>query len=218
MTGALAMELVQNVRAPTVREQFRAQTIQRLHNYVAGTATLIDHSRRLMKGRSGTIVSEFETMKTSLEQNPEVPFVKDLRNFTLHRELPGLGHTVQFADLNSSDASMSSEVDLSVEQLLAWTEWKPASRAFIERHEDKIALRPVVTRHGELIRDANVWLLRELVAANADALSEVNRLSVERAAIFFGTDVATAEQMIRDRKLQLAAEDDVLSDENRLAP
>ena len=81
--GALAMELVQNVRAPTVREQFRAQTIQRLHNYVAGTATLIDHSRRLMKGRSGTIVSEFETMKTSLEQNPEVPFVKDLRNFTL---------------------------------------------------------------------------------------------------------------------------------------
>ena len=63
-----------------------------------------------------------------------------------------------------------------------------------------------------------MWLLRELVAANADALSEVNRLSVERAAIFFGTDVATAEQMIRDRKLQLAAEDDVLSDENRLAP
>ena len=52
-----------------------------------------------------------------VEQNPEVPFVKDLRNFTLHRELPGLGHTVQFADLNSSDASMSSEVDLSVEQL-----------------------------------------------------------------------------------------------------
>src|ERR1700678_3235248 len=41
---SLALEMVQNVRPPDVREKFQSDTTQRLHNYVAGTMTLVEHS------------------------------------------------------------------------------------------------------------------------------------------------------------------------------
>lgn len=69
----LAFELIQNVREPTVREQFHAQTTQRLPNYLASAQSLVDHVRRLMRDRAGPIAKEFERRKAALLQNPEVP-------------------------------------------------------------------------------------------------------------------------------------------------
>ena len=71
----LALELIQNVHRPDVRERFEAATVQRLHNYVAGTMTLVDHTRRIMRARSGAIPDEFAKRKALLLANPEVPFV-----------------------------------------------------------------------------------------------------------------------------------------------
>ncbi|MGA9315882.1 MAG: hypothetical protein WBV77_14785 [Solirubrobacteraceae bacterium] len=92
---ALAVELFQNMYRPDAREAYEAAVTQRLHNYVAGAATLVDHARRLMKGRTGTIAEEFEGRKAEVIANPEVPFIKDLRNFVLHQAHPFLGHTVR---------------------------------------------------------------------------------------------------------------------------
>jgi hypothetical protein len=78
---ALAVELFQNMYRPDAREGYEAEVTQRLHNYVAGAATLVDHARRLMKGRTGKIANEFERRKLETIANPEVPFIKDLRNF-----------------------------------------------------------------------------------------------------------------------------------------
>jgi len=44
---AVMVELIQNVHAPDVADEINAQIDQRLHNYVASTASLIDHSRNL---------------------------------------------------------------------------------------------------------------------------------------------------------------------------
>lgn len=45
---ALAMELVQNVREPQVRDRYRATLDQKLHNYLASAFTLVDHVRRIV--------------------------------------------------------------------------------------------------------------------------------------------------------------------------
>ncbi|HEY3947357.1 MAG TPA: hypothetical protein VGL78_19180 [Solirubrobacteraceae bacterium] len=77
------------------REELLAEVTQRLHNYVAGTMTLVDHSRRLLRGRSGAVVDEFGAKLASVVENPEILFVRDLRNFMLHGSLPLIAHRLR---------------------------------------------------------------------------------------------------------------------------
>jgi hypothetical protein len=206
----LAMELVQNVRPPEARDAFRLAVLRELHNYVASAMTLVDHSRRMMRDRSGPIADELEARKEAFLANPEVKFVQDLRNFTLHRELPPLGHRVSMQNLNTPDATMVSEVQLSVESLSSWDGWAPTSVEFLNQQGDAVELRQVIERHRELVIEINAWLLNELVDANADSLDEVNELIVERNAVLAGVSIEearqTTEEVTRQRTLPAADE------------
>ena len=84
--------------------------------------------------------------------NDEIPFVKDLRNFTLHRELPLLGHVVQIAN---SGAEVRSEVGLSASQLLEWGSWTAPSRRFISARGSDLALRLIIRAHGKIVWEVN---------------------------------------------------------------
>jgi hypothetical protein len=78
----LALKLIPGVD-PAVRGEFNAEVIRRLHNYVAATMTLVDHSRRLMRERTGSVADEFRTRKTTLLTNPEVRFIQELRKWAM---------------------------------------------------------------------------------------------------------------------------------------
>ena len=47
-----------------------------LHNYVASAMALVEHTRRIMRARSGAIADEFERSKSDVTSNPQVPFVE----------------------------------------------------------------------------------------------------------------------------------------------
>ena len=206
----LAMELVQNVRPPEVRDGFRLGVLRALHNYVASAMTLVDHSRRMMRDRSGQIADELEKRKEAFLANPEARFVQDLRNFTLHRELPPLGHKVSMQNLNTPDVTMVSEVQLSVESLRSWDGWTATSLEFLNQQGGAVELRPVIERHRDLVIDMNAWLLNELVDANADLLDEVDELIVERNAVLAGVSIEegrrTTEEVTRQRTSPAADE------------
>jgi hypothetical protein len=189
----LAFELIQNVRPPHIREKFHADTTQRLHNYVAGTMTLVDHSRRIMRRRTGQVAEEFEQRKIELLKNPEVGFIQDLRNFLLHRTLPFFAHTLSMANVNTPQQTMTSEVELSVVELTEWDRWSSSSRRYLESLGEVVTLRPLIKHHGHLIVEINNWLHDALAIANRDSLAEVNRLVVERNAVLTGSDFAQAE-------------------------
>jgi hypothetical protein len=191
----LAVELFQNMYRPDVREAFQAETAQRLHNYVAATMTLVDHSRRIMRDRSGSIAEELVERKSVLLSNPEVPFIQDLRNFTLHRSLPFLGHTVRVTDVNTPGQTITAEIELSVADLKAWDGWSAPVRAFLDSQGEAVVLRPLVRRHGELVASLNAWLYNSLAKTNEAALAEVNRLAVERNAVLSGRSPVEAEHL-----------------------
>jgi hypothetical protein len=189
---ALAIELFQNMRRPDVREGYEAAVTNTLHNYVAGSATLVDHTRRLMRGRVGALPEEFNRRKADLVANAEVPFVKDLRNFVLHRAHPFLGHTVTVA---SSQGSITGEIELSQTDLLTWDRWSSPARAFIKDQAEKIPLRPIVQRHGKLMIELHNWLHDQLARANTSALEDTNQLVDERNGILAGLDSAAAQRL-----------------------
>lgn len=187
----LAFELIQNVRPPIVRDQFQRVVTQRLHNYLASTVSLVDHVRRVMKDRDDDIANEFELRKAALlVEQPAIPFVHDLRHFTLHRALPFIGHR-----LTETEGHLDSEVQLGVASLQTWDRWSSASRTFLRTSGDSIPLRHVIRHQGQSVADLNMWLLNALNEANAPRLAEVNRLVVARNAILHGVDQEAAERI-----------------------
>jgi hypothetical protein len=67
-----------------------------LHNSVASAMALVEHTRRIMRGRSGAIADEFERRKSDVTSNPQVPFVHNLRNYVLRHYLPFIGHEAEW--------------------------------------------------------------------------------------------------------------------------
>lgn len=72
-----------------------------------------------MRGRKDALAQEFDARRQLVLANPEIPFVQDLRNFTLHLALPFVGHTVTLpgpADPEGTgadrDAAMTTLVEL----------------------------------------------------------------------------------------------------------
>jgi hypothetical protein len=192
----LAVELFQNVRRPVVRTRFEGAVMRALHNYVASASALVEHTRRIMRERSGPIVDEFERKKRDVIAHPEVPFIHNLRNYVLHHSLPFIGHEVRLQP--QPGVLATSEIQLSVRQLTAWDGWSTPARRFVESQGEVLVLRPVIAIHAELTVELNLWLYEQLVAANEPALSEVNRLVVERNAILGGTDLEEATRVTEE--------------------
>lgn len=189
---ALAVELFQNMRRPDIREGYEAAVTNTLHNYVAGSATLVDHTRRVMDGRTGPIAEEFDQRKKRVASDPEVLFIKNLRNFVLHRAHPFLGHTVSVAD---QSGRITGEIELSRTDLLTWDRWSSPARAFVRDQPEKIPLRPVVQHHAELMIELHNWLHDQLALANRAALKDTNRLVDEGNAILTGLDRVGAQRL-----------------------
>jgi hypothetical protein len=138
----LALRMAQDLGGPVA-----AEVTRRLHNYVTSAMTLVDHCRRLLADRSGRIVSEYERRKVAILGEPEIPFIQGLRNFSLHRSLPLLGYTLSV----TRDSVERSEVQLSVPDLLEGDRWSAGTRQFIATHGERLALRPVMRKHHDLV-------------------------------------------------------------------
>lgn len=195
----LAFELAQNVRAPVVRDQFEALLTRRLHNHLASTMSLVEHVRRVMRGRSGPLASEFDRRRNEVAKHPEIFFMQNLRNYVLHHELPFLGHHWAITKVNTTEQTIESEVKLSCSGLLEWDGWTSQSSAFLSDSEEALGLRPIVLRHGELVRDLNFWLVSRLQDENESGLREVNELIVECNAILSGVDLETSRRITHER-------------------
>jgi hypothetical protein len=189
----LAVELFQNMWRPDVRVRFEGAVMRALLNYVASAGALVEHTRRIMRGRSGPTVDEFERKKREVISTPEVLVVQGLRNYVLHHSLPFIGHEVRMQP--EPGVAATGEIRLSVQQLVDWDGWSPPARQFILSAGDALALRPVIELHGELVSRLNLWLCQQLSAANAPALAQANRLIDERNAILGGMDLDEARRV-----------------------
>ncbi|MEO8425375.1 MAG: hypothetical protein ABI595_15875 [Actinomycetota bacterium] len=201
----LAIELIQNVHSPIVRDDFEKLLSRRLHNHLASTASLVDHVRRIVKRLPSSVAPGFGARTDVLTQAPEVGFVRDLRNFTLHRALPFLGHKITISNMNTAEQEFESEVELSVQELLRWDRWTPSSRSFISSQGEAVRLRAVIDRQGQLVWDHNMWLgqrMADYVGAHVD---EINQLRLGVVCAQFGVSPEVGHQMMVER----AARDEV---------
>lgn len=187
----LAIELVQNARETDVLERFLDDVVQRLHNYVAGAATLVDHTRRLVARYGETDFGiEYQQRRARVADAPETALIGGLRNFMLHRALPVLRHSLSFSNVNTSQQEVTSETELSVSALLEWDGWNSSARTYLNTGGSSLALRPLIEAHGLLVDDLMSWMLGCFDGLHGDEVSQVNILISRRNAILAGSDEA----------------------------
>lgn len=191
----LAIELVQNVRRPVVRDAFIGELTRALHNYLASAHSIVDHARRLMRQADPDFAAEFKTrVEEAIQDHPVMHFIGGLRNYSVHRRLPFLGSNFSMQNPNSPEAGFQSEIQMSVEQLLEWDGWPATAKEFLFQHAPTFAVGPLIEEHGPVVYDLNVSLHERLMEKNVDALSEVNEMVIEFNATLTGTDAETTRQ------------------------
>jgi hypothetical protein len=191
----LALELIQNMRPAAVREKYTAELSRALHNYLASAFTLIDHVRRIMRNRNDEVATKHHERLDALPDVLELPFVKNLRNYTLHQTLPVVRHELEITHPNHQAMTMDSRIQLDVVSLLKWKGWSAASKRFLAQCGDHVDLRPVIQKHGEAVLTLNAHLLNDLLEANKADLADLNRLVLERNAVLLGGDIERAERV-----------------------
>jgi hypothetical protein len=197
----LAIELVQNVRKPVVRDAFMGELTRALHNYLASAHSVVDHARRLMRQADPDFAAQWKArVEEALREHPVVHFIGGLRNYSLHRKLPFFGSTFSMQTPNSPEASFRSEIEMSVEQLLEWDRWPAPAKDFLLEHAPRFAVRPLIEEHGPVVYELNVWLHERLMEQNVDAVAEVNEMVVEFNATLMGTDFETARQRMDQKR------------------
>lgn len=167
------------VDSDMLRLQLWAELSRRLHNYLAATMTVVDHSRRLMDARTGPTTLEFRNRLAAVTLEPEMRFVQELRNYTLHRKLPAPGHRMTMTRQPDGTFAETSELQLGTKELLDWDGWSTGSRRILEGDGDTIDIRHPLEWHAAIFFDLNSWLYRALASDNAEGLEVANRLVEE---------------------------------------
>jgi len=141
-------------------EQYFLDMMRLLHNFVAASLTLIDHARRLHANYADhpSFRDYKKEIKSRFATDPLCQFVKDLRNYTLHWEIPFIGSKVSIIPGERMEHTMY----LNSDQLIRWDGWKAPARVFLENSNKEIDLYAVLLEYETKIRDFYDWYYMRL--------------------------------------------------------
>lgn len=181
----LAIELVQNVREPTVLNEFTARLDQRLHNAISSAITLVDHSRRVVDKYEGTeFYRGFHSRNGRVKDDPRAKFIRRLRNYLLHYgNLPYI-HNVTLPV--RSEKEFSSSVQLSTSVLLSWGGWCAGSRSFLQDAGETVDLGEIVRWYQQKTVDLYEWMLSQFNSLHASDIESANALIDKYNELVFG--------------------------------
>lgn len=121
-----------------------------LHNFLAAAATLVDHTRRMMDQKTINAAHKAEhgrDIKLTFESDPLSRFVKDFRNYVLHRDRPEINLTVHLVP-----EPAHHELLIGLESMLTWSKWSPPARSFVESKSPHIRISEFVQPYGKKVR------------------------------------------------------------------
>lgn len=200
----LFAELIQNVRPPEVRDQYQAELTRRLANYVSSALALVDHVRALTSGEEAPYTEEFRRRREATAREPEIGFIQDLRNFTLHYRLPAFAHRAAILDREGKQRTEFA-VTLVTADLLRWNGWTSKSERMLVQNPEYIDLLPLVERHGQLMMELNAWAHDRMQEQFAPVLRELNDVVRRYNSMLLGVPEGEIDAYIRQRLENMGA-------------
>jgi len=164
-------------------DNFLDEVVRLLHNYLAAAGTLRDHSRRLWQKHLPSDPEYDERVKATFADSPLCVFVQDLRNYSLHNQLPvAHGHMTW-----GTDHGLTPSVKVRKESLLESWEWKSLAKEYLSSLEKEwIDLLELIQAYTDTVTHFNDWLAKIFVERRVEAFVFVQRKKAELAAVLRG--------------------------------
>jgi hypothetical protein len=153
-----------------------------VHNFVAASKTLVDHTREFIQEYyAGTILEdEYKArVRTDFASDPVSKFVQDLRNYMLHKALPRSHMFIHF-DNTSNDPDgpqLETGVRYLTRALSEWDGWTAPAKVYIEAAGEHIDIHIFAEKYLEKVLRFHAWLdsaLEKLHAADLVQLKELH--------------------------------------------
>jgi hypothetical protein len=128
-----------------------------LHNVLTAMSTRVDQQRRFMDQNFGddpVLTREYrDRVASCFGGNEEAGFLKGLRNYIAHRQLP-------VAQTRQTFTNGSYEVTfvLPGKPLLSWDGWSPGARSWIAGQGETVTIVDAVDAYARLAGDFDQWL------------------------------------------------------------
>lgn len=166
-----------------MRVDFQIEIYRTFTNFESSAASLIDHSRNFVKKDiKDTIKDKYENKKNEyFVKNKLASFVKDLRNYLIHREYPNIKISTQFTDGNN-------EFTIEKAELMKWSGWTSNSKSFFAEQSEEISVVLIVETYYKLVVEFYEWLFNELREEYKEEYAEVNKLIKQFNITFFGDE------------------------------
>lgn len=138
---------------------------QRLQNQIASIASLVDHTRPLItyyEADAADLVTQFKSRNETIQQMEQAAFLRDLRNYFLHRGHAPIISTLTFGTPNDSP-STSHAFKVNAKAVLSWKGWKAPARAYLSKfgERDGPVIIKDVTDHAKAMQDLYYWLFEQ---------------------------------------------------------
>ena len=155
---------------PETTAPFWGELDQRIHNEVASAATLIDITRRLTRYYRRfvpSIIDEFTIRNAAVAGMNEAGFIRDLRNYLLHFDVPPI---IQSMSLGQDENSVTGfSLKLSAARLLKWSDWERSKEYLSSFPEgDGPSINRDVAAYVEAMSQAYGWLFSQRIPINND--------------------------------------------------
>ncbi len=206
-------DVFERMRSREWVEDYLVELTRTLHNFVAAAFTLVDNTRvfyrelyepkNLMPGYQQEIDGRF--IKDGLSN-----FIKDLRQFCQHKQLPLAGLQVG-VHAGNTGLSLIWRVRVAQGELMKFAGWSTASKNFIQASGDVVDLQDVTRAYREKVEAFHKWFeeqQREIHKAEYDYLEEVKGKLHDLDA-----EAATAEGAHDPERDELLADEKPLTDE-----
>lgn len=180
----LATEVIQNVRPSEVQEAFWDEMSQRVHNYLASSSTLIDHTRRFMSAYEGSrFEDEYGERVEQIRAAPVADVVKGCRNLMLHVSQLPIVTRLQF----DRETGERSDIHLSTERLLEWDGWTAAARGYLSQIESgELDLLAAIEEYETLIENLYRWMYEQFEELHGEDIEGYNAELRELNVVLWG--------------------------------
>lgn len=154
---------------------FHTEAYRLLHNYLASAKTLVDHSRRLVKGygEESDFFSEYQSRVERVAKVPVTKFVHELRNVVLHSRLPGL---VNGFKSNREDDNLSHELLFDRKSLIEAARWTNPARQYVQGQPRHFPVRQPMLEYGVEVANLSGWLSDQFEGLHGQDLADYDSL------------------------------------------
>ena len=159
------------------------ELLRRLHNFVAGAKSLVDHTRRIYNKyyKHNNIFPEYtKVVRNTFATDPLSQFVQDLREYCQHYRTLSLIYVTRFTRETQEEIR---EVALQVEDLLSYDGWSSTAKQYFHEKGDNIPISRAIQEYREKVLQFYKWFQEEQHRIHETALNEYKAKETEMILI-----------------------------------